>query len=445
MTAKQRLAQAINAKPAELLAALCGFGLFFCLFSGYFMLRPVREAMGIRGGVENLQWLFSATFVTMLCAVPLFAWLNSRVPRARYIDWVYGFFVLNLLAFAALFQQLDDAIWLARSFYVWLSVYNLFVVSVAWSLMADVFDDAQARRLFAFIAAGASSGGLAGPALGALFVEAIGQSGLIFAAALLLGLALLAKQYLMAWRALGGAGRAGAIPSESPRLPVSGNPFSGIGGVLASPYLLGISAFVVLLATVSTFLYFEQARLVEQLFPERNQQIRVFGMIDFAVQALSLLAQLFITGRIAQHLGIRALLSAVPLLVCLGFVGLALTPTFAMLASLMIVRRVGEYAFVRPGREMLFAPLDAHSKYKAKNVIDTLVYRGGDAISAWAKALLDMLSQGVLLAALAGATCAALWAALGWYLGGQARLRSPGEAHDLKRSEPTEVRSDRGT
>ncbi|HSX86692.1 MAG TPA: MFS transporter [Pseudomonas sp.] len=425
MTAKQRLAQAINAKPAELLAALCGFGLFFCLFSGYFMLRPVREAMGIRGGVENLQWLFSATFVTMLCAVPLFAWLNSRVPRTRYIDWVYGFFILNLLTFAALFQRNEDAIWLARVFYVWISVYNLFVVSVAWSLMADVFDGVQARRLFAFIAAGASCGGLLGPALGALFVEAVGQSGLIFAAALLLGVAVLAKSYLMAWRAEGGAGRPGATPSENPRRPVIGNPFSGVSAVLASPYLLAISAFVVLLATVSTFLYFEQARLVAQLFPERNQQIRVFGMLDFAVQALSLLAQLFVTGRIAERLGIRVLLSGVPLLVCLGFIGLALAPTFAMLAGLMIVRRVGEYAFVRPGREMLFAPLDAHTQYKAKNVIDTLVYRGGDAVSAWLKALLDTLSQGVLIAALTGALCAATWGALGWYLGGRTTRETP--------------------
>ncbi|MFZ3205441.1 MAG: MFS transporter, partial [Pseudomonas sp.] len=214
-------------------------------------------------------------------------------------------------------------------------------------------------------------------------------------------------------------GRPGAPPSEHPREPVTGNPFSGITRVLASPYLLGISAFVILLATASTFLYFEQARLVELTFPERNQQIRVFGLIDFSVQALSLLAQLFITGRVAEKFGLRALLAGVPLLVCLGFIGLALAPIFAMLAALMIVRRVGEYAFVRPGREMLFAPLDALTKYKAKNFIDTVVYRGGDAVSAWAKALLDMLSQGVLLAALVGAALAAAWAALGWYLGGR--------------------------
>ena len=416
----QRLSRAINARPGELLPALGGFALFFCLFAGYFMLRPIREAMGIAGGVNNLQWLFTATFVVMLIAVPLFAWLNSRVPRIHYIDWIYGFFCLNLLVFASAFALLDDNVWLARVFYVWISVYNLFVVSVAWSLMADVFDAPQARRLFAFIAAGASVGGLSGPALSALLMGALGEAGLMVLAALLLAAALLLKHYLMAWRERGGAGRPGARQTETPRRPVPGNPFSGLTRVLGSPYLLGVSAFVVLLATVSTFLYFEQARLVAELFPERSEQVRVFSAIDFCVQAGALIAQLFITGRVAQRLGIRVLLAGVPLLVCLGFIGLALAPTFAMLAALMIVRRIGEYAFVRPGREMLFAPLDAETKYKAKNFIDTVVYRAGDAVSGWAKSLLDLLGQGTLLVALVGAACAALWGLLGWYLGGRA-------------------------
>jgi len=176
----------------------------------------------------------------------------------------------------------------------------------------------------------------------------------------------------------------------------------------------------VLLATVTTFLYFEQARLVAERFPDRESQIRVFGIIDVIVQAGALLAQLFITGRIAQKLGVRMLLAIVPMLVCVGFIGLALAPTFAMLAALMIVRRIGEYAFVRPGREMLFAPLDAESKYKAKGFIDTVVYRAGDAISGWLKSGLDMLGQGAVLVALVGAACALIWGVLGWYLGRQA-------------------------
>ncbi len=420
LTMSQRVAVAINAQRDELWPALAGFSLFFCLFSGYFMLRPIREAMGILAGVENLQWLFTATFVVMLVAVPLFAWLSSRVPRLHFIDWVYGFFTLNLLLFAVLFFTRDESVWLARGFYVWISVYNLFVVSVAWSLMADVFDSEQAKRLFAFIAAGASVGGLAGPALSALLIGSLGQAGLIVLAALLLAVALMLKQMLMRWREQGGAGRAGAVRAESPRRPVPGNPFSGLTRVLASPYLLGIAGFVILLATASTFLYFEQARLVAELFPQRADQVRVFGAIDFVVQAGALVSQLFITGRIARRMGVRVLLACVPLMVCVGFIGLALMPTFAMLAALMIVRRIGEYAFVRPGREMLFTPLDAESKYKAKNFIDTVVYRAGDAMSGWLKSLLDMFAQGAWLVALVGAACAALWGLLGWYLGSQA-------------------------
>ena len=435
-TLAQRLGVAINAERHELNPALAGFALFFCLFSGYFMLRPIRESMGIMAGIENLQWLFTATFVVMLVAVPLFAWLSSRVPRIHFVDWVYGFFCLNLLAFAGLFQLSADNVWLARVFYVWISVYNLFVVSVAWSLMADVFDGRQAKRLFAFIAAGASVGGLVGPAMSALLVGLVGQAGLMLLAAVLLGVALALKAPLMRWREVGGAGRPGAPITESTHKPVRGNPFSGLTRVLKSPYLMAIAGFVVLLATVTTFLYFEQARLVAERFPDRESQIRVFGIIDVIVQAGALLSQLFITGRIAQKLGVRMLLAIVPLLVCVGFIGLALAPTFAMLAALMIVRRIGEYAFVRPGREMLFAPLDAESKYKAKGFIDTVVYRAGDAISGWVKSGLDMLGQGAVLVALVGAACAFVWGALGWYLGRQADELSRREVPEVSDSAP---------
>ena len=195
--------------------------------------------------------------------------------------------------------------------------------------------------------------------MSALLVGVVGESGLVLLAGILLGIALALKAPLMRWREVGGAGRPGAVKAESSRKPVAGNPFSGLTRVLQSPYLLAIAAFVVLLATVTTFLYFEQARLVAERFPDRDAQIRVFGIIDVIVQAGALLSQLFITGRLAHKLGVRVLLAMVPLLVCVGFIGLALAPSFAMLAALMIVRRIGEYAFVRPGREMLFAPLDA--------------------------------------------------------------------------------------
>jgi AAA family ATP:ADP antiporter len=412
-----RASRAINAHPHELKPALAGFMLMLCLFAGYFMLRPVRDAMGIQAGVEHLQWLFTATFIGMLVAVPLFAWLNSVVPRTRFIDWVYAVFASHLLLFALAFGGLADNLWLARTFYVWISVYNLFVVSVAWSLMADVFDSQQARRLFAFIAAGASVGGLLGPLLSVWLGAGLGPAGLALASALLLGLALWLKHCLMAWRERGGAGRPGAPAGEHPRRPVAGNPFSGVLRVVRSRYLSMVCVFVVLLATTSTFLYFEQARLIAARFPTRAEQIRVFGLIDFAVQAGALTAQLFITSRIAQRFGVTSLLVAVPLVVAMGFVALALAPSFALLAGVMIARRIGEYAFIRPGREMLFAPLDAESKYKAKNFIDTVVYRGGDAFAGWLKSALDALQHGAVWVPVIGALAAGTWALSGWYLG----------------------------
>jgi len=415
---RHRLAALIGAAPRELLPAVAGFALFFCLFCGYFMLRPIREAMGIAGGVDKLQWLFTATFVVTLLVVPLHGWLSAHVPRRRFIDWAYGFFVLNLLAFALVFATAGESVWAARIFYVWLSVYNLFVMSVAWSLMADVFDREQAERLFAFMAAGASVGGLVGPTVGALLVTVVGQHGLLLLAAVLLAAAVAIKHYLMAWRDVGGAGRPDAPrATEATSRPIAGNPFEGARQVFSSPYLLGISVFVILLATVSTFLYFEQARLVAGVFPDRAAQIRVFSMIDIAVQSLSLIAQVFITGRVARKLGVRALLMGVPLMMAVGFGLLALLPGFAVLAGVMIVRRVGEYAFVRPGREMLFAPMPPVRKYQAKQFIDTVVYRAGDAISGWAKVGLDALGQGPVLVAVFGVGCALAWAISGHVLG----------------------------
>lgn len=425
-------------EQAELPAVLAGFLLFLCLFAGYFMLRPVRETMGITAGVDKLQWLFSATFVTMLVAVPIYGAFSARVARVRFVPWAYAFFIVNLLAFAAGLSAYADSVWLARVFYVWLSVFNLFVVSVAWSLMADVFRPQQAKRLFAPMAAGASIGGLAGPLLGAALVPWLGHAGLAVLAAALLATSLLAVGYLVRWRGLHGAGApAEASPGESvaatrddPRQPIGGGMFAGVVRIVRSPYLLGISAYVILLATASTFLYIEQARLVAQTFPDKTHQTQVFGLLDAVVQGLTILTQMFVTGRIAAKHGVTWLLTGVPLLITGGLFVLAAFPLFGVLAVVMIVRRVGEYALVRPGREMLFTVVDAETKYKAKNVIDTAVYRGGDAVSAWVKSGLDALGIGAWFVALIGAALAAVWAAVGFAIGrlhesaaGEARTR----------------------
>ena len=415
-----RAAQALGIPQEELAPAACGFAFFFFLFCGYFMLRPIRETMGIQAGVDQLQWLFTATFVAMLAVVPLFGWLSARVPRAMLVTWVYAVFALSMAAFAALLYLRPGSVWAARSFYVWLSVFNLFVVSIAWSLMADVFRMESAKRLFALIAAGASAGGLAGPLLGGLLAGALGPAGLLLLSALLLTATLPLKRWLLRWRA---ANREDAAPDDM-RQPIEGSILAGISRIFQSPYLLGISLLVILLATLNTFLYMEQARLVAHAFADTAQRIRVFSALDFTVQALSLASQIFITGRVATRLGLRFLLTAVPLTMTVAFLALAAFPVFGVLAAAMIVRRVGEYALIRPGREMLFTAVPPEDKYKTKNVIDTVVYRAGDAASGWVKAGVDTLGYGVALVAALGAICALAAAAVGHSLGRTADRRN---------------------
>lgn len=399
-------------------AVVGGLALFFLLFAGYFMLRPVRETMGVAGGVDNLQWLFTGTFIVTLLALPLFGWVVARARRRRILPWTYGFLASNLLAFALVFAVQPDNLWVARAFYIWLSVFNLLSISLAWSVLADLFSNEQAKRLFGLLAAGASLGGLVGPILGTLLVGVVGHAGLVLLATLFLLGSIGAATYLQRWR-----DRA-PLPAEAehPRSrPLGGNPFAGAGEVLRSPYLLMLALFVVLLASISTFLYFEQARLVAQTFTDRNRQTQVFGLIDTVVQALAILTQLFFTGRIARRMGVGVLLVAVPLVMVAGFLWLALAPLFAVFVVVMVVRRAGEYALVRPGREMLYTVLPAEQKYRAKNFIDTVVYRGGDALSGWVKRGLDVLGEHPQLAMLIGAGIALGWAATGGWLGRRQR------------------------
>lgn len=388
-----------------------GFLLFFLLFASYFMLRPVRETFAISGGVENIQWLFTATFVATLIVVPLYGAISRRVERRRLIPVTYGFSALVMAGFAFSLMAAPDEVWVARAFYVWLSVFNLFVISIAWSLMADVFRTDQAHRLFGQIAAGASLGGLTGPLLSALLVEPLGHAGLLLLSTALLLATLGCVAFLLRWADRRGEGRT-ATRSE----PIRGSIWAGLTLIARSPYLLAISAFVLLLTIVSTFLYMEQARIMDATFPDPVRQTQVFGSIDAVVQALTIGVQIFVTGRVAQRIGVTALLTLVPALMVLGFGLLSLALTFPVLVGVMIVRRVGEYAFVRPGREMLFAPVDAETKYKAKNAIDTAVYRTGDVVGAWVNTGILLLGSAPLVAA-AGAGFAALWGLLGMAIG----------------------------
>lgn len=399
----------------KILALSCGF--IFMLFSSYAILRPMRDALGLEGGQEELKWLFLATFISCILASLLLMWLSGRIKRRFYTDCVFIFFALNLLIFYALMQvfapHTPEFIWLSRVFYVWISVFNLFAFSSAWSLLADVFSKEASTRLFGIISAGASLGSIAGASSVSVLVANLGVANLVFLSIALLLIGIVLKNLIL--RELRYFENAESLGRFECTIG-SSNPFVGFKLIIASKYLLLLCAFILLLTSVSTFLYMEQARIVREVFPTREARIAAFANIDLIVQVSALLIQIFFTAKIAKFFGITSLLSILGFVIALGFIVLSFThPAFLPLAVVMSIRRVGEYALVKPGREMLFVPLDADSKYKVKNFLDAVVYRGGDALSAQAESLLANI--GILCVLLSGAVISFVWGLLGVFLG----------------------------
>lgn len=405
----------------EVRPVVAAFLLFFFVLCGYFMLRPVRETIGTVLGEAEVENLFAMTFFASVAVIPLYGFACARLPRAVVLTSVYALFGSSLLVLAALMNADPNNVYAARFFYVWISVFNLFVVSVFWTLMVDRSTSEQAKRLFGVIAAGGTIGALLAPQVTNLLIEPIGKTGVLLVSAGLFGAAIVCQLVLLkSWR------RPGRPLAEEPgrERPIGGNPFAGITQVIRSPYLLGFCAFVLLLASTTTFLYFEQLRLVTEAFPDENDRTQVFAWMDFTVNALTLITQVFLTGRIATRLGVAVLLVSVPLAIVGGFLTLAVVANFWVLAVVMVVRRAGEYALTRPGREILFTSVDTETKYKAKNLIDVVVYRGGDALSAWVRKGLKASGLSFSAIALVGAGIALAWALVGLWLARRHEARS---------------------
>ncbi len=411
------LARVVPVRTGETRAAAWSFSYFFCLLCSYYILRPVREEMGIAGGVERLPWVFTATFVAMVAAVPVFGVLAARYPRGTLLPVVYGFFIASILG---LFVWLRSALWPAwapGTFFVWLSVFNLFVVSVFWSFMADLWSDEQARRLFGFIAAGGSAGAVIGPALTAALVGLIGPVNLLPVAAAVLAGALLAISRLRRGPAAALGSREADGGGRRDEQPLGGSALAGVALVLRSPYLLGICLFIGLSSTLATFVYFQQAHIVRASLADPGQRTALFALIDLAVNVLTISAQLFITARVVARWGLARTLAILPALSILGFAALGLAPVLTVLVAFQVLRRAAQYGVARPAREMLFTVVTRAEKYKAKNVIDTVVYRGADAVGGWAFAGLTALGLGLTGIALVALPLAALWIAVAGYLG----------------------------
>jgi AAA family ATP:ADP antiporter len=388
---------------------------FFFLFGSYSLIKPVRDAMGTVYGVSHLQELFTATLLASLILAPLYSGLLARIRLANFLPWVYGCVALTMLGFYLLFasgQYMERAV--AAGFYVWVSTFNLLIISVFWSFMADIYSRTQAKRLFGFIAAGGTLGGIAGPAAATLLVTRIGNNNLLLicaggfaTTAVLVRMLAGEKDRLLA------TGSEMQHTSLSQRLP--GNPFDGFRLLLRSPYLLLLALFLLLMTWISTIVYFQLGELITRAFASREARTQAYGLIDLAVNSCALLIQLFGTGRLIARFGVGTGLLLNPVIMILAFLAIAFSPVLLVLGGMQMLRRVAEYAIAKPTREMLFTVVDQASRYKAKNVIDTVVYRFGDFSSAWVSAAI--LPYGVAGLAIFGVIISSVWFPIAYLLG----------------------------
>ncbi len=424
------LQRLVAVRPEEVRAVFWCWLYIFALFSSYYIMRPIREQMGVAGGVNNLPWLFTGTLAGMLLLNLPFAYLVKKLPRSRFIPLTYRFFAANIVLFALALHLAspDQTIWIGRIFFIWISVYNLFVVSVFWQVNVDLFSPEQGKRLFGFIAVGATAGGIVGSSITASLAHYVSPTFLLIGAVILLEVAVFAASRLLRLSPDLHHDRAARAAESAPRSagqghhdktgnaderPVGGGVFAGILHAFRSPYLASVGAFLLLYAVTSTFVYYLQADIVSQSFKDRDAQTAFFASIELGVSALALIVQLFLSGRVIALLGVSLALTLLPALTMAGFAALALTPSLAAIAVFQVMRRAADYAITRPAREVLYTVVSREDRYKAKGFIDTVVYRVGDQLGIWTSPWLSEIGARavplVAMAFTAGWLGVALW------------------------------------
>ena len=408
----------VKVKPAEFSALLASCAFFYLLLCAYYIIRPIRDEMVIANGVANIQWLMLLTMLVLLLITPIFGWITTRFRTRQFLSYCTLFFASNLVLFYFLFDGADRSPLVTRGFFVWVNVFNMFIVSLFWSFMNDVFSQAQAKRLFAFIAAGGTAGALTGPMITTSLVESAGLSNLLLISAGVLSLTVVCINWLSGWQNDDYAPQEKATHQIKDKA-LSGSIWGGFTLIVKSPYLLGICLFIILYAVSITFVQIRQAELIEASYSDPALRTKLFSQIDFAVNALTLLFQLFLTSRLIAWIGFRASLVLVPLGITIGFGVMAASPILTVMIGVEVFRRAGDYAIMKPVREMLFSVVSREEKYKAKNFIDTAILRTGNTTSALAYAGLRTI--GASGAAIAGISFAlgAAWCAVAFWLGSQ--------------------------
>lgn len=440
------LRRTVDVREGEIPALIWSWLYFFFVLTAYYILRPIRDEVGVAIGVkpsgaDELAWMFTGTMVGVLLLHPVFAAMVAKLPRKRFVPLIYRFFITHLIVFFVLYKWVDTthSVWIGRAFFVWVSIFNLFVVSVFWSFMTDIFQPGQSRRLFGMVAVGGTVGAIAGSSITSLLAEELGPVNLLLVSGLILELACQASTRLAHHEpALAiAAGEEGAT-DEVARMRsgeiIGGGVMEGAQRVFKSPYLLGITGVMLFFTISATFLYFQQAEIVKQAFSDRAERTAFFARIDLIVNALTLFTQMFLTGRIMRWLGLGVSLAFLPAISVLGFGILAVAPTLGVLVAIQVLRRAGNYAIQRPARETLYLVLPRKDKYKSKNFNDTFVYRAGDQLGAWSYTAMGWMGLGLSGIALSMVPLSAIWLALALWLGRRYLALQPRSATKSDRS-----------
>jgi ATP:ADP antiporter, AAA family len=377
---KSLFSKIVDVRPNELRALLLGFLFHFLILTGYYIMRPIRDSIAAGNRLETLPWMFTATLVAMLIANALFAAVVARMPRRKFIPLAYGFFIFNLALFFVLMRTCPPSqqVWIGRALYVWVSVFNLFNTAIFWAFMTDLFTNEQGKRLFGFIAVGGSLGGVLGPFITARYVQNVGPANLLMVAALMF----LAAGFLVRFFPSNFTHENKPV-QEQQEEPIGGSIWSGITHIAGSPYLLGLAASMLLYTTTSTWAYFQQSDLTRAALKDSAARTVFLAHLDIWVNSITVIIQIFLTGRLLKWFGVGFTLVAMPFVSMIGFGAMGIAPSLSLLAFFQVARRVAAYALMRPSREILFTVLRREDKYKVKSVTDTLGYRTGDQIGAW--------------------------------------------------------------
>ncbi len=401
-------------KPNEIRATLLSFAFVFLLMTAYFILRPVRDAMSSDWSDTELSWLWTSTFFFSFLAVSLYGEIISRIKFNYVVPGVYVFFSITFFAFNFLSLILIDQDFINKIFYVWLSVFSLFHVSVFWSFISNIFSKEQAPRLFGFIASGASIGAILGPSIPILFANQVGTMNLLIIA----GIILLIPVPLISWLE---KIKFSELQNHNIDIDVHKNTIkkdflSGFSSLIKNPYLISISLFILFYVVMNTFVYFELRKLLIDF--DRDARTQIWASIDLIVNILAIVTAIFFTSRITTRFGMPATLALIPAIMILGWIVVAISPILLFLIGLQIIRRAGNYSITKPGREMLFTLVDNEARYKVKPVIDIVVYRGGDMLTAWLYTFLTAtVGLGLSGISIIATIIASFWALTGLYLG----------------------------